>query len=182
MEPENDIAFVMRAAGFAADRHRDQRRDDAAATPYINHPLALAAILSVEGHVTDVTVLVAALLHDTVEDTDTSIDEIAAEFGHAVASIVAEVTDDPTLDRAAQKQHQIDSAPFKSHGAKLVKLADKIANLRDIAVRPPREWSLGRRLSYFAWAERVAKGLSGAHPGLEKSFELAMAARLNLRR
>ena len=180
MEFENDVSFIIRAACFAAHKHRRQQRDDAAATPYINHPLALAKILSVDGNVTDPTVLVAALLHDTVEDTDTSIEEVEAEFGKSVARIVAEVTDDPALDRAARKQHQIDAAPYKSHGAKLVKLADKIANLRDVADNPPAHWTVERRLAYFDWADQVAAGLRGSHPVLENVFDIASAGRAGI--
>ena len=171
-----DIALIMEAAGFAADRHRNQRRKDAAASPYINHPLALAELLANEGGITDAVVLAAALLHDTIEDTKTSIDEIETQFGPEVAGIVAEVTDDKEQSSAERKQLQVEKAASKSDGAKLVKLADKICNLRDIAATPPANWSTERKLEYFRWAKEVVAGLRGANPALERVFDDVYAA------
>ena len=176
MPDTTDIALVMEAAMFAADRHRGQRRKDAAASPYINHPLALAEVLAREGGVTDTVVLVAALLHDTVEDTETLLDEIEARFGPEVAGIVAEVTDDKSLPSKERKRLQVVKAASKSEGAKLVKLADKICNLRDINSTPPADWSLERRLEYFRWAKEVVAGLRGASPALERVFDEVYAA------
>ncbi len=172
-----ELKLVLRAAEFAADRHRTQRRKDAEASPYINHPLAVAAILAEEGDVTDATVLAAALLHDTVEDTETSIVEIEQLFGHDVARIVAEVTEDKSLDKAERKRLQVERAHHKSQGAKLVKLADKIANLRDIATCPPAGWDLQRRRDYFSWSSKVIDGLRGVSPRLEAAFDRACEAR-----
>ena len=167
----SDIALIMAAASFAADRHRSQRRKDAEASPYINHPLALANLLAGEAGVTDPTVIVAALLHDTVEDTETTPDEIATRFGAEVAAIVAEVTDDKSLDKAERKRLQVVKAAAKSDRAKLVKLADKICNLRDIAATPPADWSTERRVEYFRWARDVVAGLRGVNPALEQRFD-----------
>lgn len=150
-----------------------QRRKDADASPYINHPLALANILASEGNVEDVDVLVAALLHDTVEDTDTTPDELEREFGARVAAIVAEVTDDKSLPKEERKRLQIVKAGSKSHAAKLVKLADKISNLRDIATAPPADWPLERRENYFHWAKKVVDGLRGSNSALEAEFDHA---------
>ena len=166
-----DIALIMEAASFAAERHRTQRRKDAEASPYINHPLALASLLAGEGGVTDATVLAAALLHDTVEDTETSPDEIAERFGADVAAIVAEVTDDKSLHWTDRKRLQVVKAASKSDRAKLVKLADKVCNLRDLATTPPAEWSQERRLQYVRWAKEVVAGLRGANPALERVFD-----------
>ena len=127
----SDLILILHAASFAAQKHRDQRRKDAEASPYINHPLALADILAREGDVTDARVIAAALLHDTVEDTETTIEELEERFGKRVAAVVAEVTDDKSLPKAERKRLQIVKAGSKSTEAKLVKLADKIANLRD---------------------------------------------------
>ena len=176
--PTPDIALIMDAASFAADRHRGQRRKDAEASPYINHPLALATLLANEGGVTETAVLAAALLHDTVEDTETRIEEIEARFGPEVAGIVAEVTDDKSLDKAERKRLQVAKAASKSDGAKLVKLADKICNLRDIAAAPPASWSVERRRDYLAWAKEVVAGLRGVSPRLERLFDEACAAGL----
>jgi guanosine-3',5'-bis(diphosphate) 3'-pyrophosphohydrolase len=167
----SDLALVLKAAAFAADRHRGQRRKDAEASPYINHPLALAELLAGEGGVTDPVVLAAALLHDTVEDTETTLAEIEAGFGAEVASIVAEVTDDTSLPRAERKRLQVARAAAKSDRAKLVKLADKICNLRDIAASPPADWSEARKREYRHWAGEVVDGLRGVSPVLEAAFD-----------
>lgn len=168
-----DLALVLRAASFAADKHRNQRRKDAEASPYINHPLALANVLANEGGVTDTRVIAAALLHDTVEDTETSLGELKESFGEEIASIVAEVTDDKTLPKEERKRLQVEKARSKSEAAKLVKLADKISNLRDIAATPPADWPTERRIGYFNWAREVAMGLRGVNPELEAAFDEA---------
>jgi len=173
----SDTTQLLKALEFAAARHRDQRRKDAEASPYINHPIALAALLADTGAVEDPVVLQAAVLHDTIEDTETSYDEILARFGKDVADVVMEVTDDRTLEKAVRKQLQVDHAPHKSREAALVKLADKTCNLRDIASSPPPGWSLERRREYFDWAKRVVDGLPKVNPALEQAFEEAWRAR-----
>ena len=172
-----DLSLLLRALAFAAHKHRDQRRKDVAASPYINHPIALADVLVNEGGIDEVEVLCAALLHDTIEDTDTTRDEVAGAFGERVAAIVAEVTDDKTLAKAERKEAQVEHAAHISREAKLVKLADKICNLRDVVAHPPAGWSLERRREYFDWAKRVVDRLRGAHPGLEAVFDRAHAGR-----
>jgi guanosine-3',5'-bis(diphosphate) 3'-pyrophosphohydrolase len=167
----NPLAALIQAVAFAADKHRNQRRKDAEASPYINHPIALANVLANEGGVQDVTVLCAAVLHDTIEDTETTADELRALFGDQVASVVLEVTDDKSLDKAQRKQLQIEHAAHCSPQAKLVKLADKISNLRDILASPPADWSAERKQAYFDWAANVVAGLRGVHPGLEAVFD-----------
>jgi len=167
--------LLLRAIAFAAHKHRDQRRKDAGASPYINHPIALATVLADEGGISDISVLCAAVLHDTVEDTDTSAAELAATFGPAIAAIVMEVTDDKSLEKATRKQRQIDHAAHISREAKLVKLADKICNLRDILAHPPADWSASRKAAYFAWAGAVVDGLRGVHPRLEALFDAVQA-------
>jgi guanosine-3',5'-bis(diphosphate) 3'-pyrophosphohydrolase len=175
--PDADLALFLRALSFAAHKHRDQRRKDAEASPYINHPIALAEVLAGEGGVTDLEVLAAALLHDTIEDTATTLEELQKNFGERIAGMVAEVTDDKELPKAERKRLQIERAGGISRGAKLVKLADKICNLRDVARRPPEAWDLARRREYFEWAKLVIDGLRGA-PGesmraLEAAFDTA---------
>jgi guanosine-3',5'-bis(diphosphate) 3'-pyrophosphohydrolase len=161
----------MRATLFAAQKHKMQRRCDADATPYINHPLSLADLLVNEAMIDDPVVICAALLHDTVEDTETTFEEIAIAFGHEIACIVLEVSDDKTLAKAERKRLQIEHAPTISPRAKLVKLADKICNLRDIETTPPIGWSAQRKDEYFAWAVQVVAGLRGTHAGLEEIFD-----------
>jgi GTP diphosphokinase / guanosine-3',5'-bis(diphosphate) 3'-diphosphatase len=174
--PTSDLVKILQAARFAAERHSTQRRKDAAQSPYINHPLTLAAILA-EAGIEDSDVLIAALLHDTVEDTETTLDEVSTQFGARVAGIVGEVTDDKSLPKAERKRLQVEHAPHKSTGAKLVKIADKISNLRDIAASPPADWGDERRIAYFDWAASVVAGLRGVNPGLEALFDEAYAAR-----
>jgi guanosine-3',5'-bis(diphosphate) 3'-pyrophosphohydrolase len=178
---KGELALLLKALAFAAHKHREQRRKDAEASPYINHPIALADVLVNEGGVTDVEVICAALLHDTVEDTATTHEELLDAFGSRIARIVAEVTDDQRLPKAERKRLQVEHAPHISREAKLVKLADKLCNLRDVAERPPAGWDLRRRREYFEWAKQVIDGLRGT-PGeelrrLEAAFDAAYAAR-----
>lgn len=172
------LAVLIKTVAFAADKHRNQRRKDADASPYINHPIALANVLVNEGGVQDVTVLCAAVLHDTIEDTETTADELRALFGDQVASVVLEVTDDKSLEKSVRKQKQIEHAPHISPQAQLVKLADKISNLRDILASPPADWSVERKQAYFDWAANVVAGLRGVHPALEAVFDEVYARRL----
>lgn len=173
----NPLGAFVKAVAFAADKHRDQRRKDAEASPYINHPIALANVLANEGGVDDVTVLCAAVLHDTIEDTETTPEELQAFFGPKVASVVMDVTDDKSLEKSLRKQKQVEHAPHISTEGKLVKLADKISNLRDILASPPADWSAERKQAYFEWAARVVAGLRGVHPGLESVFDGLYARR-----
>lgn len=172
-----DLKLLLKALAFAAYKHKDQRRMDVEASPYINHPVALANILCNEGQITDVAVICAALLHDTVEDTDTTAQELEQEFGAAIRHIVLELTDNKALDKQARKRRQIEHAAHISDQAKLVKLADKISNLRDMADCPPVGWSLQRRQAYFDWAKAVIDELRGIHGPLETIFDTAYARR-----
>ena len=172
---KGELALLFKALAFAARKHRDQRRKDAEASPYINHPIALADVLVNEGGVTDVEVLCAALLHDTVEDTATTHEELLDAFGSRIARTVAEVTDDKALSKAERKRLQVEHAVHLSPEAKLVKLADKICNLRDVALHPPAHWDLARRREYFDWARSVVDRLGAVHPKLQAAFERAYA-------
>jgi guanosine-3',5'-bis(diphosphate) 3'-pyrophosphohydrolase len=168
---------LVAAIAFAADKHRNQRRKDHEASPYINHPIALADVLANEAGIEDERVLVAAMLHDTVEDTETTEQELLRVFGKDVSDIVMEVTDDKSLPKAERKRLQIERAAHISRRAKLVKLADKICNLRDIAKSPPADWPLERKQEYFDWAKSVVDRVRGVHPGLEAIFDAAYEAR-----
>ena len=162
--------LVLDALRFAAVQHRDQRRKDGRGSPYINHPIEVAHTLWDRGGVRDPIVLTAALLHDTVEDTDATIEDIEQAFGADVASVVAEVTDDKSLPKAERKQRQVTHAASKSTRAKLVKLGDKISNLGDLLDFPPFEWSPERRREYAEWAAAVVAGLRGVSPELDAVF------------
>lgn len=136
----NPLADLMRCVQFAAHKHKDQRRKEPSKPPFINHPINVATILAVEANIDDKEVLQAALLHDTVEDTDTTFEEIETAFGKNVADIVREVTDDKSLPKLERKQLQIEHAKTSSTKAKLVKLADKLDNLRDLQIVLPEGW------------------------------------------
>jgi GTP diphosphokinase / guanosine-3',5'-bis(diphosphate) 3'-diphosphatase len=172
-----DVGLVLRALAFAAEKHRGQRRKDRDASPYINHPIALADLLVNEAGIDAAEVITAAILHDTLEDTATTRGELEAEFGADVASIVAEVTDDKSLPKAERKRRQIDHAAEVSDRAVLVKLADKICNLRDMEQSPPAGWSLERNREYFDWSKAVVDRIRDRHPQLAALFDLAYAKR-----
>lgn len=169
------LSQIFTALNFAAHKHRDQRRKDVNASPYINHPIALASVLVNEAGIEDVATICGALLHDTVEDTETTPEELDQVFGAELRAIVMDVTDDKTLDKAVRKQRQIEHAAHACTAAKLVKLADKICNLRDIASCPPTDWSFERKQAYFDWAKAVVDQIRGTHPGLEQLFDEAYA-------
>lgn len=164
---------LIKALALSATKHRDQRRKDANATPYINHPIALLDVLANEAGIEDEKVLVAAVLHDTIEDTDTTERELVKHFGEEITGIVLELSDDKSLPKAERKRLQIAHAAGASRRAKLVKLADKICNLRDMAVCPPANWTIQRRCEYFDWAKAVVDQVRGCHPPLEALFDAA---------
>ena len=172
----HDLPLIVDALDFAAHAHRDQRRKGADATPYISHPIALARILTVEGGIQDPIVIAAALLHDTVEDCGVTLSELVQRFGQEVADTVAEVTDDKSLPKEKRKELQVEHAAHISDRAKLVKLADKIANVRDIGQNPPSDWSTERQHEYANWAAQVVYCMTGTHQLLESLFNAAHAA------
>ena len=163
--------LILKAAHFAAKKHRDQRRKDKAVSPYINHPISVAKIISEIGNVEDPEVLAAALLHDTLEDTETTVEELIDNFGERVCSLVEEVTDDKTLPKFERKQRQIDHAKELTDGAALIKLGDKISNVTDITNTPPTNWDSNRRLEYFDWAEKVINNCPKVNEKLENHFK-----------
>lgn len=171
----DDVVTLLDAIHFAADKHRYQRRKDADATPYINHPLSLAELLARVGGVRDPVVLIAAVLHDTVEDTRTSFDEIEARYGAEVRAVVAEVTDDKSLGKLERKEQQVQHAAHASPRAKLVKLADKICNVMDVTDHAPPEWPAERRRAYLDWSARVVDACRGTNAVLEAEFDRVLA-------
>ena len=162
--------LILKAAHFAAHRHRNQRRKDEEKIPYINHPISVAKIISEIGNVEDPEVLAAALLHDTLEDTETTPEELVENFGARVCRLVQEVTDDKDLDKPIRKQLQIEHAKELSEGAALIKLGDKISNVTDITKTPPTNWDSKRRLEYFDWAEKVINNCPRVNESLENHF------------
>ena len=166
-----ETLVLLKALKFSASKHRTQRRKDHDKSPYINHPIDVAEMLLRVGRVQDIDVVVAAILHDTIEDTDTEPDEIERLFGQKVLSLVNEVTDDKNLPKEVRKSLQVETAPKKSVGAKQIKIADKISNLRDIVHSPPANWSIERKIEYLDWSERVVAGLRGVNPALENLYD-----------
>ncbi|MCS6892794.1 MAG: HD domain-containing protein [Rhodovarius sp.] len=169
-------ARVLEAALFAAEVHARHRRKGAAEEPYINHCLEVAALLAAHGAEEDV--VIAGLLHDSVEDSredpqPVTVALLEERFGPRVAAMVAEVSDDKSLPKEVRKARQITQAREKSEGARLVALADKIANLRAIRRDPPARWPHARQVEYVGWAGRVAEGLRGLNPGLDAAFDAA---------
>jgi guanosine-3',5'-bis(diphosphate) 3'-pyrophosphohydrolase len=165
----------MKALLFSAQKHRDQRRKGSSKAPYINHPIQVAEILWSTGGVRDVNTLVAAVLHDTIEDTGVTPDEIRELFGEDVLGLVLEVTDDRRLPKMVRKILQVTSAPKKSPRARQIKLADKISNVTEVTSDPPADWSLQRQREYLDWTEAVINGLRGHNPALEARYDAALA-------
>lgn len=174
----NSLENLIKAYRFAAKKHVGQKRKGNDAAPYINHPIEVVYLLSNVGNVTDYDVLIAGVLHDTVEDTDTTFEEIEKLYGPNVRLMVSELTDDKSLPKQVRKEKQVEHAPHISHGAKQVKICDKISNIRDVMNNPPDGWSDERRLEYVNWGERVVNGLRGSNQELEKHFdELVLQAK-----
>lgn len=167
---------LLAALHFAADKHRDQRRKGADKSPYINHPIEVAELLARHGNAEHTALLQAAVLHDTIEDTEATSEELEAHFGAAVRQLVEEVTDDKSLPKAERKRLQIEHSPALTAAAKQLKIADKICNVRDIGVAPPKEWDHERRVQYLAWARSVVDGCRGVNPSLEAEFDAVLAA------
>lgn len=171
-----DIVQIARAADFAAQMHTDQRRKGCRGEPYINHPVEVARLVAEATGGTMPVAVLAALLHDTVEDTDATFEDIEGIFGAEIAAVVAEVTDDKSLPKAERKQLQIDTAAVRSLDARLVKLGDKISNLRSMRDSPPDDWPWERRRAYFDWAKAVVDRIRGTNVVLEALFDDAYAA------
>jgi guanosine-3',5'-bis(diphosphate) 3'-pyrophosphohydrolase len=162
---------VLKAAHFAAEKHSGQRRKGATAEPYINHPLEVAELVSGALAVPDTNLVIAALLHDTIEDAGVTKEELEQAFGADVAELVAELTDDKTLPKAERKRLQVVNAPKKSVRAAVVKIADKMSNLRGILSSPPTDWSVQRRREYFDWARQVVDALTLPNQKLKAEFD-----------
>lgn len=168
---EDADGLLIRALHFASEKHVHQRRKGEDRIPYINHPIAVTEILWTVGEVREPVILAAALLHDTIEDTETSPEELKSHFGEAVLRLVLEMTDDKSLPKRQRKQLQVDHACELSHGARLIKLADKAHNIQSLMDSPPSGWSDEWKRSYMLWAREVVEGLRGTHDGLEQHFD-----------
>lgn len=168
------VNTLLAAAIFAAEKHQGQVRKDQRESPYITHPLLVAQILWEIGGIRETAILTTAILHDTIEDTPTSPDELESRFGAVVLRIVLEVTDDKSLPKIERKRRQVLHAPELSQPARLVKLGDKLANCTDILKSPPRGWDLERRRNYIQWAADVVSRIRGVNAPLEKAFDVVL--------
>jgi (p)ppGpp synthase/HD superfamily hydrolase len=173
---ENPIVALARAYHFAAARHVNQRRKGEAAEPYMNHLTEVAELVAHATRGSDPEVIIAAVLHDTVEDTDATLDELRFHFGERVAGLVAEVTDDKSLPKQTRKDLQVEHAAHASRGAQIIKLADKTSNLRALATSPPKDWNEQRIAEYVVWAGRVVDACRGADQTIVVEFDKAAAA------
>jgi len=170
-ECREDLELIFEALLFAAEKHKDQRRKGADASPYINHPIAVAFYLTKYTDVLDVHVMVAAILHDTLEDTKTTTQEIEDKFGPEVLRLVQEVTDDKALPREVRRNQQIKTVDKRSPGAKLIRLADKVSNITDLLRAPPSNWDEKTKIDYLDWTEQVIRRIKGTNACLEQLYE-----------
>jgi (p)ppGpp synthase/HD superfamily hydrolase len=173
--PSAPLQRILAAAHFAAQRHAGQRRKGLAGEPYINHLIEVAELVAASSEMVDTNLMMAAFLHDTVEDTGVTRDELEDLFGSDVAGLVMEVTDDKSLPKEKRKALQVQGAPKKSPRAQTLKLADKISNLRSILSSPPPDWSAQRKREYFEWARDVISGLSSPNKRLKEEFDQTYA-------
>lgn len=165
------VQDVLQAVQFAADRHKNQRRKGDASEPYVNHVIEVATLVAMALPEPDPNLVMAALLHDTIEDTGTTTAELVERFGGDVADLVIEVTDDKSLPKSERKRLQVVNAPKKSVRAQMIKVADKISNLRSIIASPPTQWDYERKRQYFIWAKNVVDGLTQPNATLKEQFD-----------
>jgi (p)ppGpp synthase/HD superfamily hydrolase len=170
-EGRHPVAAVLKALHFAADLHKDGSRKGRAKEPYVNHVIEVAELLTGIGGVTDATLLQAAILHDIVEDTPATFDDVERAFGVDVRCILEEVTDDKRLPKADRKRLQVEHAPGLSAAAKMIKVADKTSNVNAIMLSPPADWTLDRRVEYVEWSARVVAGCRGCNRALEEHYD-----------
>jgi len=173
--PAAPVHRILEAALFAAEKHAHQKRKGDAGEPYVNHLLEVAELISGSSDVLDANLVIAGLLHDTVEDVGVTFADLEKKFGPDVSALVAEVTDDKSLPKAERKALQIQNAPKKSPRAQVIKLADKISNLRALLESPPSDWTAERRRQYFEWAKQVVGALSAPNGVLKAEFERTCA-------
>jgi guanosine-3',5'-bis(diphosphate) 3'-pyrophosphohydrolase len=168
---EKSLSLLLKAIRFASRKHNNQRRKDKGASPYINHPIAVVDTLWRVGQVRNMSTVISGILHDTLEDTDTTPDELQEEFNSEIRSIVEEVSDDKELAKDDRKRLQVKNARHKSLAARHIKLADKICNIQDIIASPPAGWSEDRKMEYVRWSQDVVNRIRGTNPELETFFD-----------
>ena len=165
------LRLVSEAADLAARRHSGMQRKGRGNEPYINHLAEVANLLSIATDGADAELVAAGWLHDTIEDTETTHREPAEKFGERVAAFVVEVTDDMALPKDERRRRQVVEAPKKSPGAKLIKIADKISNIRARIMPRPNQDERDDLIDYLAWAEKVVQGCRGINAVLDRTFD-----------
>ena len=173
--PAAPVQRILAAATFAAEKHAAQKRKGAAAEPYVNHLIEVAQLIASSSAQLDANVVMAGFLHDTIEDTGTTAEELEQVFGSDISALVVELTDDKSLPKEVRKELQVQEAPHKSVRAQVIKLADKISNLRSLLTSPPANWSTERKREYFDWGRRVVDALSAPNPILKAEFDRTYA-------
>ena len=169
------IRLVSEAAELAARRHNGQTRKGRGEEPYINHLAEVANMLSAVTNGEDAELVAAGWLHDTIEDSETTHDELAQRFGLRVAGLVQECTDDMSLPKHERRRRQVADAPKKSDSAKLIKIADKISNIRARIFADPSAAQRAELADYLAWAEQVVANLRGGNARLDALFDEVVA-------
>jgi guanosine-3',5'-bis(diphosphate) 3'-pyrophosphohydrolase len=169
------VRRILAAARFAAEKHAGQKRKGLANEPYINHLIEVAELIATASETLDTNLVMAGLLHDTIEDTDTTAQDLEERFGSDVTRLVLEATDDKSLPKETRKALQIKTAPHKSPRAQTLKLADKVSNLRSLLASPPAEWSSDRKRQYGEWARQVVQGFTEPNGILKAQFDEAYA-------
>jgi len=169
----SELVQLTRAADYAARQHLAQRRKGERAEPYINHLTEVATLLAEATDGGDVVLVMGGLLHDTLEDTDSTYEDLVQRFGPEVAALVAEVTDDKSLKKEERKRLQVEKAAGKSSRARMLKIADKTSNLRSLIESPPKGWTEERLRDYVVWAEQVVRSCRGLNARLEALFDAA---------
>jgi (p)ppGpp synthase/HD superfamily hydrolase len=173
--PAAPVQRILAAAKFAAEKHAAQKRKGAAAEPYINHLIEVAELVAGSSELLDTNLVMAGFLHDTIEDTGTTPEELQRAFGSDITALVVEMTDDKSLPKEVRKALQVENAPHKSPRAQVIKLADKISNLRSLLASPPANWNTERKRQYFEWARAVVNALSAPNPLLKAEFDRTYA-------
>ena len=173
--PAAPVQRILAAATFAAEKHAAQKRKGAAAEPYVNHLIEVAQLIASSSEQLDANLVMAGFLHDTIEDTGTTAGDLEQVFGSDISALVLELTDDKSLPKEVRKELQVQEAPHKSVRAQVIKLADKISNLRSLLTSPPANWSTERKREYFDWGRRVVDALSAPNPILKAEFDRTYA-------
>ncbi|MFZ9848658.1 MAG: HD domain-containing protein [Flavobacteriales bacterium] len=166
-----NLQLLFKALNYSAEQHKAQRRKGMESVPYINHPIKVTNIITQFIPDASDDLICAAILHDVVEDTDATIDDIKNKFGDAIASIVQEVTDDKSISKAESRRKQIENAPKLSYNAKIIRVCDKISNVRDICGENIPDWDYKTKIEYLNWAEQVVYALDKFHEELQFAFK-----------